>query len=225
MSHQTQIAIRKRKLGVLIRDSRAAARKTLVECATAIGIAPATLRAYEEGRKSPSLPELEVLSYYLDLPIRHFWSNQTLSDEAPRTEPLNLKMLASIRQRIIGVLLSQKRQQFSISLKALSLETGIPASRLKAYETGAIPVPLAELESILEVLGSRIEQFFDQNGPVGQWMNEQQAIQEFLELPVELRNFVCMPVNRPYLELAHKLSAMSTEKLRSVAEGLLDITL
>lgn len=225
MSHQTQIAIRKRKLGVLIRDSRAAARKTLTECAAAIGITPATLRAYEEGRKSPSLPELEALSYYLNLPIRHFWSNQILSDDAPRTEPLNLKMLASIRQRIIGVLLSQKRQQFSISLKALSLETGIPASRLKAYENGEKSIPLAELEAILEVLGSRIEQFFDQNGPIGQWMNEQQATQEFLELPLELRNFVCMPVNRPYLELAHKLSTMSTEKLRSVAEGLLDITL
>ena len=36
--------------------------------------------------------------------------------------------------------------------------------------------------------------------------------------------FVCKPVNRPYLELAMKLSGMSTDKLRSVAEDLLDIT-
>jgi transcriptional regulator with XRE-family HTH domain len=225
MSHQTQIAIRTRKLGVLIRDSRTAARKTLTECARAIGITPATLRAYEEGRRSPPLSELEVLAYYLNLPIRHFWGGRILSDDAPRTEPLNLKMLASIRQRIIGALLAQKRQQFSVSLKALGVETGIPASRLKAYESGGRPIPLAELEAILDVLGARVEQFFDQNGPVGQWMNEQQAIQEFLELPIELRSFVCMPVNRPYLELAHKLSTMSTEKLRAVAEGLLDITL
>lgn len=225
MSHQVQIAIRTRKLGVLIRDARSAARKSLTECAAAIGITPATLRAYEEGRKSPSLPELEVLAYYLDLPMQHFWSNNALSDEAPRTEPLNLKMLASIRQRIIGALLSQKRQQFSISLKALSLETGIPASRLKSYESGEKPVPLAELESILSVLGTRVEVFFDQNGPIGQWMNDQKAIQEFLDLPPELRAFVCLPVNRPYLELARNLSSLSTNKLRSVAEGLLDITL
>lgn len=225
MSHQAQIALRTRKLGVLIRDARSAARKTLSECAIAIGITPATLRAYEEGRKSPSLPELEVLAYYLDLPIQHFWSNNALSDEAPRTEPLNLKMLAAIRQRIIGALLSQKRQQFSISLKALSLETGVPVSRLKSYEVGEKPVPLAELEAILSVLGTRIEAFFDQNGPIGQWMNDQKAIQEFLDLPPELRAFVCLPVNRPYLELARNLSSLSTNKLRSVAEGLLDITL
>jgi hypothetical protein len=87
----------------------------------------------------------------------------------------------------------------------------------------AIPVP--ELESILSVLGSRIETFFDQNGPVGQWMISQRAMQKFIELPEEMQNFVCQPVNRPYLELAMKLSDMSREKLRSVAEGLLDITL
>jgi transcriptional regulator with XRE-family HTH domain len=225
MSHQAQIAIRTRKLGVLIRDARSTARKSLTECASAIGITPATLRAYEQGRKSPSLPELEVLSYYLELPIQHFWSNTALSSEQSRTEPLNLQALASIRHRIIGVLLAQKRQQFSISLKALSLEVGIPTSRLKAYETGQRPVPLPELEAILSVLGSRIEVFFDQNGPIGQWMTEQKAIQEFLDLPPELRNFVCVPVNRPYLELARNLSTLSTDKLRSVAEGLLDITL
>jgi hypothetical protein len=56
-------------------------------------------------------------------------------------------------------------------------------------------------------------------------MNDQGAINEFLQLPNELRAFVCMPVNRPYLELARNLSQLSTDKLRSVAEGLLDITL
>ncbi len=225
MNHQAQIAIRTRKLGVLIRDARSATRKTLTECATAIGITPATLRAYEDGKKSPSLPELEVLAYYLELPIQHFWQNTALSNEKSRTEPLNLKMLASIRHRIIGVLLTQKRQQMSISQKALATEIGIPASRLKAYETGEKPIPLPELEVILAILGTRIEIFFDQNSPVGQWMSDQQSIQEFLKLPPELRNFVCMPVNRPYLELALKLSSLPTNKLRSVAEGLLDITL
>ena len=56
-------------------------------------------------------------------------------------------------------------------------------------------------------------------------MTEQQAISEFLQLPPEVRAFVCMPVNRPYLDLARNLSQLSTEKLRAVAEGLLDITL
>lgn len=225
MTLQTQISIRTRKLGVLLRDARMASRKTIFETAKAIGISGGILRAYEDGRRAPSLPEVEVLAYYLNLPIQHFWSTDVLSDDVPRTEPLDLVTLASLRHRIIGALLRQKRQQTGISLKALSLETGISGRRLKAFELGERPIPLPELEAILAVLGGRVESFFDQNGPIGQWMNEQQSIQEFLQLPPELRSFVCMPVNRPYLELARNLSSLSTDKLRSVAEGLLDITL
>ncbi len=55
-------------------------------------------------------------------------------------------------------------------------------------------------------------------------MVQQKAIQEFLTLPNELQNFVSKPVNRPYLELAKKLSGMSTDKLRSLAEDILEIT-
>jgi hypothetical protein len=112
-----------------------------------------------------------------------------------------------------------------MSLRHLSSETGITQARLKAYELGERAIPMPELEGILVVMGSRIETFFDQNGPVGQWMTSQRAMQKFLELPEDLQNFVCQPVNRPYLELAMKLSDLSREKLRAVAEGLLDITL
>ncbi len=225
MSLKLQINLRTRKLGVLIRDARLAARKSITEAAQAIGISPAFLRAYEEGRRAPSLPEMEVLAYYLDLPIQHFWDSAALSDDAPRTQSIDLPQLSSLRNRMIGVLLRQKRLQTSISIKSLSFETGIPQGRLTSYEMGERAVPLPELEAILSVIGGQVEMFFDQNGPVGRWMNDQEAIQEFLKLPPELRDFVCMPVNRPYLELARNLSQLSTDKLRSVAEGLLDITL
>jgi transcriptional regulator with XRE-family HTH domain len=225
MSLQVQITLRTRKLGVLIRDARMAARKTVTEMARAMGVSPAFLRAYEEGRKAPSLPELEVLAYYLDLPVQHFWSSAALSDDASRTDAIDLIQLSGLRHRIIGTLLRQKRLQTSISLKALSFETGIPQGRLTSYELGERAIPLPELEAILSVVGGRVETFFDQNGPVGRWMSDQVAIQEFLKLPPELRAFVCVPVNRPYLDLARNLSQLSTEKLRSVAEGLLDITL
>jgi hypothetical protein len=113
----------------------------------------------------------------------------------------------------------------SLSMKAVSDESGISTRKLKKYEMGERPIPLPELEVLLNILGGRIETFFDQGGPVGLWITQQKAIQQFLDMPVELQNFVCQPVNRPYLDLARKLSEMSTDKLRSVAEDLLDITL
>jgi transcriptional regulator with XRE-family HTH domain len=225
MSLQVQINLRTRKLGVLIRDARLAARKTITDITQDIGISPAMLRAFEEGRRAPSLPELEVMAYYLNQPIQHFWSNEALSDGEARTDPINLVQLVGLRHRIVGALLRQKRLLARISLKALALETGISQGRLKAFEEGENAVPLPELEAIISVIGSRVEVFFDQNGPVGKWMNEQAAIQEFLKLSPELQAFICTPVNRPYLELAHNISQLSAQRLRLVAESLLDITL
>lgn len=222
---QAQIKIRSKKLGILIRDARLASRRSTKECATAINVSNGIFKAYEEGRRAPSLPELETLVYYLELPINHFWKNETLSDAPARAADLNLPRLAGLRHRMIGALLRQARMNASLSLKSVAEQTGISTSRLKRYELGERPIPLPELEAILKALGGRIETFFDQGGPVGQWMNQQKAVQQFLDMPVELQNFVCQPVNRPYLDLARKLSEMPTDKLRSVAEDLLDITL
>jgi transcriptional regulator with XRE-family HTH domain len=221
---QVQITLRSKKLGILIRDARLASRRSTKECAEAINVTNGTFRAYEEGRKAPSLPELETLVYYLELPIDHFWSSESLSDAPAPIEALDLPRLTDLRQRMIGALLRQERMNASLSMKTLAEQTGISSRRLKQYELGERPIPLPELEIILKVLGGRIETFFDQGGPIGQWMSQKKAIQQFLELPLELQNFVCLPVNKPYLELARKLSDMSTDKLRSVAEDLLDIT-
>ncbi|HMU92251.1 MAG TPA: helix-turn-helix transcriptional regulator [Anaerolineales bacterium] len=223
--NNAQIIIREKKLGLLIRDARMAERRSIKECADAIGVKPGLFRAYEEGRRSPSLPELETLVYYLKLPITHFWGRETMSETSSPAETLDTAQLIALRQRMIGALLRQERNKINMSLRQLAVDTGIKSARLNLYELGERPISVPELESILAVLGSRIETFFDQNGPVGQWMTSQRAMQKFLELPEEIQNFVCQPVNRPYLELAMKLSDMSKEKLRSVAEGLLDITL
>lgn len=220
-----QITIREKKLGLLIRDARMAERRSIKECADAIGVKPGVFRAYEEGRRAPSLPELEALVFFLKIPISQFWGNETVSDApAPMTYE-DITRLIALRQRMIGALIRQERTNANMSIRNLSVETGISQPRLKAYELGERTVSAPELESILAVMGSRIEVFFDQNGPVGEWMIGQLAMQKFMNLPKELQDFVCQPVNRPYLELAMKLSSMPRDKLRSVAEGLLDITL
>ncbi len=224
MDIKARITIRTKKLGVLIRDARLAARMSIQECADAIGVSRNAFRSYETGRNAPSLPELEILVFFLNLPINHFWGKEAISDNAPPTEPLDLPQLVGLRQRMIGALLRQERMKASISMKALAEQAGIPKSRLKAYELGERPIPVPELEALLSLLDGRIETFFDKSGPIGQWMARQRVIQEFLELPPELQDFVCQPINRPYLELARNLSGLSAEKLRSVAEGILDIT-
>jgi transcriptional regulator with XRE-family HTH domain len=224
MDIKSQVTIRSKKLGLLIRDARLSARRSIQECAQAIGIKAGIFRAYEEGRRAPSLPELEALVYFLDLPLDHFWGNLAKSETTLRHEKLDLSKLLTVRQRKIGALLRQERMTASASIRNLAHETGISASRIKAYELGERAIPLPELEILVKTLGGRIESFFDRTGPVGQWMLSEETIQHFLEMPAELREFVSLPVNRPYIELAMKLSSMSRDKLRSVAEDILDIT-
>lgn len=224
MTIQAQVNLRSRKLGVLIRDARLTARRTIPECARTIGVTAGIFRAWEGGRRSPSLPELEVLSYALNMPLRRFWSKDATSDDTSPAENLNLPAFVSIRQRMIGALLRQLRENASISTRAFSGLSGVSTAHLKAYELGERPIPLPELEGLTDLLGGQIEMLFDHTGHIGLWMVQQKAIQDFLQLPPDLQNFVSKPVNRPYLELAMKLSGMSTDKLRSVAEDLLDIT-
>jgi transcriptional regulator with XRE-family HTH domain len=225
MNTSSQITLRTKKLGVLIRDARLAARRTPEECARAMGVTRGVFRSYEEGNRAPSLPEVELLAFYLKLPIEHFWGKASLSGEAPSAEPVDLPRLLELRQRMIGALLRQERTTANLSLKALGEEAGISPARLKSYELGERAIPLPELEAVISALSSRIESFFDQGGPIGQWISDEKAMRQFLQLPKDLQAFVCQPVNRPYLDLARKLSGMSNEQLRSVAEGLLDITL
>ena len=224
MDTKSQVTIRSKKLGLLIRDARLSARRNVQECAQAIGLTAGLFRAYEEGRKAPSLPELEALVYFLDLPLDHFWGSEAKSEAAMRHEKLDLPKLLAVRQRKIGALLRQERMNASISIRNLAHETGISGARIKAYELGERPIPLPELEVLVKTLGGRVQSFFDRSGPIGQWMLSEEAMQHFLNMPAEMREFIALPVNRPYIELAMKLSSMSRDKLRSVAEDILDIT-
>jgi len=224
MEIKTRIQLRAKTLGALMKDARLASRRSMKDCAEALGISPSTYSSFEKAKKSPSLPELEAFAYFLNLPVSHFWGTEALSDDEPATEQFDLPRLVTIRQRIIGAMLRQERIKASISMKALAKEIDIPKSRLKAYELGEREIPIPELEALLTVIGARIDNFFDQDGPIGQWMIRQQAIKDFLDLPPELQAFVREPINRPYLELAQQLHELSADKLRSVAEGILDIT-
>src|SRR5690606_19787813 len=58
-----------KKLGVLIRDARLAARRKPSECAEAIGVKNGIFRAYEDGRKAPHYPNLKPLSIFWIYPL------------------------------------------------------------------------------------------------------------------------------------------------------------
>lgn len=218
------ITLRAKKLGVLLRDARLAHCKSVDDCAHILGIDAEVFSDYEFGRQSPSLPELELLAYYLDLPLEHFSGRVAMSESQDSSRTVDSGRLIGLRQREIGVLVRKARLDVQLSLHDLSDRVGLPIERLEAFELGSLPIPLPELEAIAAALQVNLRNYHDHHSPVGAWFNRRRVVGEFLELPEDLQAFVAKPVNRPYLELAQRLSEMSVDKLRSVAEGLLEIT-
>lgn len=225
MVHPLANKIRAKKLGVLLRDARQVTGKDLQDCAEAIGVTQQTYQAYETGDLSPSLPELEVLAYYLDIPLEHFWGGSLLSQVGEERKVPDLEQLKALRQRIIGATLRSAREESDLSAEELSQQVDIPEQTLLSYELGEQSIPLPELEALTRVLNLSMQDLQDQKGPAGEWSKKRKNIENFLELPDDIQQFVSKPVNSPYLELAQRLSEMSVEKLRAVAEGLLEITL
>ncbi|MFN3307938.1 MAG: helix-turn-helix domain-containing protein [Anaerolineales bacterium] len=219
------ITIRERKLGVLLRNARQVAQKSLEESARFLGVSPQTLEAYEMGEASPSLPHLEALAEFYRVPITHFWGNSLLPANREVLSTEQREMIGQLRQRIIGALLRKSRQERGLTLEELSQQAGIDADQLERYELGEEALPLPFLEALALILQLKIQVFWDRQRLKENMPTLDQSWQEFQALPEELRSFICKPVNRPYLELAQRLSEMSVEKLRAVAEGLLEITL
>jgi transcriptional regulator with XRE-family HTH domain len=216
-------SLRGKILGAMLREVRMTAGRTLRETAEAIGVTPGALTAYEDGRKAISLPELELLAYFLNAPLRQFWS-ESAGRRKLRLDA-NPSALIALRQRLIAAQLRMHREASGKSVRQVADQAGLTVARLRSYEEGDRPIPLPELEAVLGVIDRSVEDYLDHEGPVADWDTLQQALETLLSLPPELREFLASPASVPYLRMGQRLSTMPIDQLRNVAELLLDITL
>ena len=217
--------LRAKKLGILMRDARLSSGKTMKECGEAIGVSGSTISSYEKGKSSPSLPELEMLAFFLKIPIGRFWKDTIISSEDDILDQLDIEHAQAIRHRQIGKYLEEARLKLETTFDDITDKTGITYGRMKRFETGDSPVPLPELELLSNALEFTLSDLFEKETEIGKWIAAQSGIAEFLALPIDLQGFITKPVNRPYLEVAKKLSSLSADQLREIAESLLEITI
>ena len=223
MGNSQAESLRAKILGAMLREARMTAGRTLRETAESIGVTPGTLTAYEDGRKAISLPELELLAYFLNAPLRQFWS-ETAGRRKLRLDA-NPPALIALRQRLIAAQLRMHREAAGMTVRQVADQAGLTVARLRSFEEGDRPIPLPELEAVLGIIGRSVEDYLDREGPVADWDALQQALDTVLSLPPELREFLASPASAPYLRMGQRLSAMPVDQLRNVAELLLDITL
>lgn len=221
--HEMVYMLRQRILGVLIRDARQISGKPVAECAAALGVSPQTFILWEYGEDSPSLPQIEMLAYVLDVPVSHFWGIETL-EAVQQARQVPKADFISLRNRIIGALVRRARKEAQLSPEALAARIGVDEEALLQYEFGQVSVPLPVLISIASATNVTINYFLESSSRVGVTLELGEDFRRFKEMKPEMRHFVVQPMNQSYLELAMRLSEMSVEELRGIAEGILNIT-
>lgn len=212
---------RAQMLGNLIRDARLYAGREPEETAVVLGLMPETYEQVETGSHAISLPELEVLALFLKVPMGYFWGR----DELITPRPVDYQSLIALRHRVIGVLLRQLRLQARQSPQDVADLLGVPLATVTAYESGNTAVPYLHLEQISRHLNIPITYFVDdQHGPLGRHEAEQRLQKIFSELGPDMQAFLTNPTNVTYMQTAKILSEMDVQRLRQVAESILDIT-
>ncbi len=222
-SLQPLFQIRTKKLAALILDARLKSGKSAEACAEHAGLSLDDYQLIEKGRLAPTLPQIEQVAYFLRVPLEHFWDDQTLSS-APLETALDPAEHNQQRQKEIGQRLVESRTAADMTAEQLAEQMGIDLQTWLEYESGNLPIPLPVLDAVLSILKKPVEDFFPQGGELGLWLKQLEFTKQYFDLPEDLQNFILKPVNRPYLELAVRLSTLSVDKLRAVAEGLLEIT-
>jgi len=223
MQELEMATIRKKMLGVLLRNARIRAGMTIRDAAEPTGFPSSAISDYEYGRRDISLPHLEVLAYTYQVPITYFWSDDPIPDDAGRDIPAEEAI--KLRRRIIGVLLRQARMEAGYSQKDLAKFLDCPSGRIANYELGRTDIPLSELEKLANYLDLPLAYFIDQGiRPSGDQIAGMDELERLSQLPEDVRKFMLEPGNLLYVRVAMQLSTLSADAIRNVAEGLLEIT-
>jgi transcriptional regulator with XRE-family HTH domain len=213
-----------KKLGIVIKNARELRKRSIQECATVIGVEVDIFKEYEFGTSAPSLPELELLAFYLDLPIQHFFNSILEKDTPVFEDAKELKQFYSVRQKVIATRLKSYRMKKGLPPTKMIANTNLTEEQYARFEEGQDPIPLTNLQAFMYPLGCSLKEFLAEGGKIGKKYRAEKAQQTLEDIPQEVQVFLTNPSNEPYLRLAMHLSTLSAERLRNIAEGLLEIT-
>jgi transcriptional regulator with XRE-family HTH domain len=225
MVSQEEILTRNKITGVLLRDARLRAKKSVQECAQVLFCEPEFITRAEDGEEGLTLPQLEILAHVLQVPLSYLLGEGELpaAEDEPELPPYDDIM--TVRRKIIGVMLRQARLEANQTLGEIAAILGYTPEHLASVELGEAQITLAELTEWTGALGIPLEDLISEEvAPLDSDGSDKRDLQLPDHLPPEVQEFISRPINVPYLQIAMNLSQMPAQTLRQVAAGLLDIT-
>lgn len=137
-----------------IKNTRKSLGHSRQDCAKILGISADTYRGIERGETLITLPQLELLSIFLEIKL------SSLFDENPPEHPLAIVLNDDIRpyylvlrNKMIRAMLSIEQEQQSLTLENIAQDTHIPLNVLQHYDSGEESIPLDDLLKISDYLG------------------------------------------------------------------------
>ncbi len=221
----TQLNLQAKVVGALLKKARIKRQLAPEVLAKALQISEERYLAFETATSPPSLPELEMLAYAMNIDPLALW-NEDMPDFCANEAmlPGDIQAFIGLRQRMIAAKLRKHRLERHIELSTLAEMVAMDTEDLEKIELGQRPLSFPELLYLCHHLGIEASDLLDQHSAIGRKLRTLRSLPGFLDLPPELQAFVSKPVNRPFLELAMKLSELPVDKLRTLAETLLEIT-
>lgn len=216
--------LRAKMLGVLIRDARLNAARTVEDCARLLKVDTTAVEEWEFGEDAPSLPQLELLAYYLDVPISHFWGQQTLENDPTQKQDAQSEYM-QLRDRMIGALLRQAREERGLSMADVAQAASLPEDLIQQYEMGEVSIPMSELSVLSSAVQKNMSYFMESSSYIGMLLQIREEWKQFTSLDEEIRRFAANPLNLGFIKIAMLFGKMPAEELRKVAEGLLEIAM
>jgi len=201
-----------------IKKARESRARLVKDCAAMLGVSSARYQHYESGKTVPALPELEALSYYLQVPLSALLS-ETSTFGTP-LEQSSVKQYLEIRNKIIAAQLKLKREELEYTDLEVAKKSGINISRFRKFESGVTTLTHNELEQLVEALGLSLKDVEDKSSAIGLWQETQDQLQTLVSLQPEVRNVLAQPDIKEKLELIKKLDKLTKEELEEIRDAL-----
>lgn len=202
-----------------IQQIRKSKQRSIHDCASILDIPKENYLKFEEGSAPLTLPEMELLASFFDVPFSSFFE-ETITEITPLSAlPRETRSsYKDLRNKMIQVKLILLRDEAGISLEFLQEMTGISYEDLDSYDSGSKPIPFNHLIQICAYLGRPVDAFFSQEPDFMENPDNSEAQQKWQPEYPEGSN----PVEDPYQQLVDALKQTSKEKQARIAKELLN---
>lgn len=247
MSNPDAARIKRKMLGIRMRNARVQMGLGLEISAQYLNLSPDRLNAYELGTGETSLPELEAMAQLYQVPVSYFWSNGLVKEPDIKA---NVGQKIPIRQKMIGVQIRQIREETGQTRATLAGLLGCSEETIIDYELGKKAIPFSQLEAVASSFEVPLSRFLEvveeatvqpsvvsevktkelgapvqaQSRPATDQAALPGSMAWLSDAPDDILEFLSDPSSLLYLRLSMRLHGLSTETLRALAEGILDIT-